>query len=652
VRQRKIGKNFFSRGVFRAIKALKGPLVVAAIQSFAVLGMAQEVTVKASVDRNQMRPGDTFTYSISISSEGSASFDAPRLPDLSGFEVLSSWQGSEMRGTFVNGQVKTQRSQNFNYMLSATREGSFTIGSAEVVVGGQSLKTNPIQIQVSPSAPQGPAQAQQNESQVEDEAEDLFSQLLRRRFPQRGRGQGGGVPTQVDPNEAFFIHVDADKSRVYAGEQVTVSWYLVTRMQIADIDTLKYPSLSGFWKEDIEVSTRLNFRPEVINGVQYQRALLASYALFPIKPGMAKIDEYRAKCRVIGISAFGAPHDQQITKESPVLNLEVLDLPAAGRPESFTAGVGDFTVTAKVDVPEVAAKTPVTYKVRLEGRGNAKTTDLPKLKLPETVQVYDPKAETKFFPNGRSYKEFEVLLVPKEPGVLKIPPLTLGFFDPEKKSYYTQTTSELTVNVTKALDTGVIPSEELAGKSKNEPTRPTLPELILLAEEPAGLSTASRIGVWGGLFAMTAFGLVGYGFQQVRRREKRENLKQQIQRRLITVRGLAERGDWRSVGVESTNLVSAVLGEIAGLGGATFEFAKLVEQAPPSFKREVAPSLQRLVSRLEILGFAPESVVGELKSPAQLKKLIDETELLLLKASKYDFSQGGEADRVQQGGGQ
>ena len=63
-----------------------------------------------------------------------------------------------------------------------------------------------------------------------------------------GAGESGEA---IDPKDAFFIQAEVDKSEAYVGEQVTASWYLYTRGMIRDLDTLKYPALKGFWKEDI-----------------------------------------------------------------------------------------------------------------------------------------------------------------------------------------------------------------------------------------------------------------------------------------------------------------------------------------------------------------------------------------------------------------
>jgi hypothetical protein len=40
------------------------------------------------------------------------------------------------------------------------------------------------------------------------------------------------------------------------------------------------------------------------------------------------------------------------------------------------------------------------------------------LSLPSTLEVYDTKNEAKFFKEGTSFKEFELILIPRQPGSL------------------------------------------------------------------------------------------------------------------------------------------------------------------------------------------------------------------------------------------
>lgn len=321
--------------------------------------------VIATVDRDAVSEGDSFVYSINVSSDsGNPRMDAePKLPDLAGLELVNASSSTESKSSFINGKFSVELTRSFEYQMQAPKKGTYKIGAATVIVDGQEYKTQPITIKVNADAGGGQVQRQarrgRNVDPLDDqgdEVEDLFNQLLKRHM----RGAPGGE--QINPNDAFFIQVDVDKNKAYAGEQVTASWYLYTRGQIADIDTLKYPDLKGFWKEEIEMATRLNFQQAVVNGVVYQKALLVSYALFPIKAGKAVIDPYRAKCTVVLGGPFGFGRSVPFTKASHPIPIDVLEVPKEGRPAEFSGAVGNFQVTAELDQQSAPANQPVTLK--------------------------------------------------------------------------------------------------------------------------------------------------------------------------------------------------------------------------------------------------------------------------------------------------
>ncbi|MEO0335281.1 MAG: BatD family protein, partial [Pseudomonadota bacterium] len=215
-----------------------------------------EVKVFATVDRNQMRVGDTFTYKVTVSSRGTLTAGAPSLPSLNDFDMLNSWTSQQSQSVLSNGKFEVTQSRIFNYMLAPKKEGKLTIRGATVIAGNKTYVTKPISVVVSksngltkrrkPRQRQGLGQGQQDPFQA---MEDAFADLL-------NRGMNDGFQSQpTNPDEAFFIQVDVDKTEAFVGEQVTVAWYLYTRGQIRDIDTLKYPSLNGFWKEEIQLAT-------------------------------------------------------------------------------------------------------------------------------------------------------------------------------------------------------------------------------------------------------------------------------------------------------------------------------------------------------------------------------------------------------------
>jgi hypothetical protein len=629
-----------------------------------VAAAAAAVSVTAGVDRNSLNPDDTLTLTVSVNSGDEVSLQQPTLPPINDFEVLNAWTSQEARASFVttpNGpEFKTVRTMRFNYMLQPKHQGKLLIPGVEVVVDGKSFVTKPVSINVAPGAGvanqgrnqqngrnQPPAMAQPPpgfgaEDDSDSPEDDIFQQLLRRTAPPAV----GSRNLQVDPNEAFFIQADSDKKEAYVGEQVTVSWYLYTRGQIRDLDTLKYPSLKGFWKEDLEIATHLNFVEEMVNGIPYKKALLASFALFPIKDGTSIIDSYTAKCSVImsvdAFSGLGFGKAYSYTKTSLPSKILVKPLPNEGRPADFTGAVGDFQVSAAVEEKNPVANQPFAFKIRFEGRGNAKLIDIPPFQPPQGLEVYDTQKDAKFFKSGTSYKDFSIMLVPRAEGDYTIPPVSTSIFDPVSKRYVTKSTEAVHVHVGKGearpdKDPSVPMGASGETKKKVEDPQPHL-EL----EYKSGFSPSPQLQTtfFAGLFTVIGLTLLWRARRELGWGEKKKDLSRRLKARLKKVDNQLAAGDWRSVGVEMTNTVYFILGALSGEGGAHVEFEKLLLQAPPSVRRELGDALKKSMETFQVLTFAPEDVVGQLKEKSQLKKAVSEMTRLLERAVSLGVSAG------------
>lgn len=594
---------------------------------WAVAVHAKPVQVTSSVDRNEMGVGDTFTYSIEVSSDDSVNATEPKLPPLNGFELINTWQGVESRSSFTNGTFEVVQSRTFNYMLAVNKAGTFTLGPATVIVDGKSYATQAIRIKVLEGRA-APPQAQNPPDEELEDMDDIFNQLLRRRFGNNPRG------TPVNPEDAFFIQVEVDKEKAYVGEQVTASWYLYSRGQIHDIDTLKYPSLTGFWKEEIELATRLNFQQAILNGIVYQKALLASYALFPIKAGAVKVDPYRAKCTVTVPAAFGFSRPYQFTKASRELIVQTSDVPTDQRPANFTGAVGRFQARASLAQTTVVANQPLSLKVKFEGRGNAKLIDLPRINLPSGIEIYDTKSESKFFKEGTSYKEFELVLVPRQAGQITLPPFEISAFDPATAKFYVVATEAIVLNVLPGSGpqpvTGAAPTAK--SEVETEAKGPALPALSQEMESSHWSLPLPKSWLWAVIYGLVLAVLAWRLMSEGDFFRRRKDLKRLLSARMNRIHGLIQRGAWREVGAQGTNLIYFMMGEISGSRGASLEFSKLMAEAPPSVRHELAEPVQQLLQKLELLSFAPEKLVGAAKDKPQLKELVHQMDAVLRRA--------------------
>jgi hypothetical protein len=78
--------------------------------------------------------------------------------------------------------------------------------------------------------------------------------------------------------------------------------------------------------------------------------------------------------------------------------------------------------------------------VTIKGNGNLKLIELPQIRFPADLEVYDPKVTDNFEAGSNGIvgsKTFEYLIVPRHAGVFDIPAWSFSYLDPPKGQYTT-----------------------------------------------------------------------------------------------------------------------------------------------------------------------------------------------------------------------
>ena len=616
-----------------------------------VLSWAANIRIQTSVDRKQMNPRDELVYTVEIQSDGSIDSEPPKLEDnLKDFTITSQWANQSTQGQMVLGKGNTPEFtkteiKSFQYRLSPKHEGKLSIPAVPLQVDGITYYTQAYLIQVTSKLPS----SEPDPGEQEDD-EDPFSQLLKQNGLSLPPGFGNrGVPRgfksqPFNEKEAFFIQVEVDKTDAYIGEQVTASWYLYTRGILRDIDTLKYPSLHGFWKEDIEVATQLNFQQVMVNGVPYKKALLASFALFPMREGRVEIDPYTAKCTVIPANdmfgMFGVGKPYTFTKSSLPVKINTRPVPTEGKPSDYSGAIGQFQFTARLDDPNISNGQPFSLKLRFEGQGNAKPVELPPLQLPEGLELYEIQKESQFFKNGTSFKEFNVLVIPRKEGNFAIPEISVSVFNPATKKYERKIAPSINITVGPAKAGATIASKPLAENKEAPPILPGLQtENKVVWQMPVSAKVWPLISIFFiGLVLLGQF-LYIFGWQK-----RRASLLQKVRVKIQKVEKESAKIGPREVAVHLTNIFYQVLGEVSGLGGASLEIDLILEKGPPSIRRELGAEIKKRIELLQTIAFAPEGLVKEWNSPEKQLELCSTSKAILERAIALSSSEEIEAE--------
>ncbi len=413
----------------------KFPVLFAICVLLIAAGFAAGDTFTASVDNNHVTTGDYIQITFTLEgSTGGKNFLPPSFND---FMILSGPnQSSSMQ--IINGSVSS--SVTYSYVLQPKSEGTFTIGAATIELDGKKLQTDPLQIEVTKGSPRPPSE------------------------PSRD----GDVTRQIGNN--LLLKATVDRSNVFTGEQITVSYRLYTRVDIANYNVRKTPALTGFWSEDLIQPGQIQLSTERVEGKQYQVGIFRKIALFPQKSGTLQIDPMEVDC-VVQVSLRGNPNDPfdsffgrrtEVTHKiaSRPINIQVSPLPE-NAPEGFSGAVGKFTMNAWLEPRQVKANDASTFRIKITGQGNLKLLEPPVFQAPPDVDRFDPKSSTSIARQSDTIagsRTFEYLLVPRRPVDQKIPALSFVYFDVDKKSYVALKTSELVLKVlpgSEVLPTGV-----------------------------------------------------------------------------------------------------------------------------------------------------------------------------------------------------
>jgi hypothetical protein len=135
---------------------------------FLALSLAASISVKASTDRQEYAQDEPINFSIEITGNYNASPEI-ELPDFrKDFDVISTAQSFNLN---IQGKEES-RQTTFIYVLAAKAQGKFTVPEAQVKIGKDVFKTQPIDIEVTP--PKNPLPSEPPEEAPEDSDQQQF----------------------------------------------------------------------------------------------------------------------------------------------------------------------------------------------------------------------------------------------------------------------------------------------------------------------------------------------------------------------------------------------------------------------------------------------------------------------------------------------
>ncbi len=429
--------------------------VVAVLLLFCVQQLTAQARFYASAPKS-VPVNQTFQLNLTLENANGSGLKPPAFTD---FQLVGGPSTSTSM-QWVNG-VTTQ-SITYSYILKPKSEGTFTLGKASIAVSGVTMESNELTISVT-QAVQQQARQQRNYDPYDpfgmmqdDPFEDPFFQpRQRQQAPPMSKEE-----LQKKFKDDVIIKMVVNKSPVYKGEMLTATYKLYYRQNIAGFNVTKAPAFDGFWSQEVELDQNRRPKTETLNGKQYNVIEFLRYNLYPQRAGTLTVPPAEAQVNLQVVVNSGNPYDIfGMRSVQPIdMNLKtnaeavvVKEWPEADKPADFAGAVGKFKYETTLSSKEAKTDEPVTYTIKIAGAGNLKFVEAPAMNFPKEFEVYDPKTKENISNSidGMSgMKQYDYLVVPRQPGDYTIQAQSFSYFDPSTARYVTIKSPEFAVKVT------------------------------------------------------------------------------------------------------------------------------------------------------------------------------------------------------------
>ena len=357
--------------------------------------------------------------------------------------VWGPQQGRSTSVQIVNGKRTESSQTTYSYILKPVKAGKFTLAKASAKVKGDEIFSQEQTIEVVASG---------SSSSSGQSASSGQSQSAQARPSQQG----------VISDNDIFMNISLSRTNVVLGEPITATVKLYQRVNISGFESASFPSFNGFWSQEIETPTNIEFSRETYNGQIYNAATLRKFVLIPQQTGQLKIDPAELVCLVSvrvssgGNSIFDGFFDDYRTVRKKVvtkpMTVNVSPLPS-GAPASFGGGVGEFSISAKVSKDSLLTHEAASLIVTVSGKGNVSLLETPKVSFPPDMEVYDTKVVSNVSAGGLSgSKRYEYPFIPRSYGDFVIEPVKYSYYDVNQKKYVTLETAPIELKVGKGKE--------------------------------------------------------------------------------------------------------------------------------------------------------------------------------------------------------
>lgn len=539
-----------------------------------------QVSFKTVVPQQSLVAGESFQVQYILEDADNASNLKP--PVFKNFRYVA---GPNLYTGSVPSIHGSKPLRNFVYTLEATRPGRFMIPGTTIVADGQLLQSDDVWVKVI----------------TKEEAMLLFGREMAAMSSDYILRPGEDPYQKIRKN--LFLKVLVDKRSCYAGEPVTATFKLYSRLE-SKSDIVKNPGFYGFTVFDMVNLADKQVAAEMLNGKVYDVHTIRKVQLYPLQAGVFTIDPMEVRNKVeFSRSVVNKKTEQQIAEgmlsgseeepankhaevfessmSSEAVTITVRPSPEKNKPALFTGATGNFSISAALVRTELRKNEEAWLEVTVSGKGNFLQLIPPAVQWPANVETFDAantdKLDKTKMPLAGS-RTFRFPFVAAAEGDFEIPAISYAFFDPDSNRYKTMTTKPVRFRV--------------SGETVKEK---------VVTEKKKSVSSINTRASWVAGSIVAALFLAVFGYWLLRKKEpvvvKAEEtlvVEPSADEQLQVATQLAQHND-PAFYTELHRVIWEKLGHYFGLGGTNLNKAALYSKLA---EKEISPEMTNTINHI------------------------------------------------------
>jgi hypothetical protein len=438
--------------------------------------IAADPSLEVHLDPRKIGIEDTTLLEVRIvEPQGTPEVDLGTLDNL---EVVSG-PSTKTEFSWINGAAT--RAVSFSYILQGLDVGEAAVGPVTVRLDGAELSSEVVRAEIVP----GSVVPQRQSGRRSRIPFDPFDDLIQRR----------------QPTLSARVHLRqlVSETDVVLGQPVRAAIVLDTTTGGVDgFEWIAPPSYPGWWAQRIEPPKRVTGELVEVEGVRYNRFVVARHVLVPLKTGPLEVPVVEARIGYRGASLFSP--QQVVERATEAMTVDVS--PRSRPPEGYSGAVGDLRYEASLEPGTIDFGESAVLTIELRGNGNLPLVEAPALwPTCSDCESYPPEEESDVTVDGggiHGSRAWRTTLVPRAWGEIELEAVILAVYDPVAGHYRRQTLGPLKLVVAPPPAT---PTPEVV-----EEERIASDEGVDVAE-PAPTRAAHGVPTWAYIVGALVLGL-------------------------------------------------------------------------------------------------------------------------------------------------